>query len=229
MSRNRILTRQYQSLAREAALVTSLSGGETFVFIDEDGLLKRATHQSILGGAAQGAGTANGTGVTAVESGAGGFHKTVLTLADTPIVMADEAGVVGYGGLKVYDFPEGLIVFQGAVMDLDLTKSSAGIDDTWDGDVGLGTVTASNNATLATTEQNLVPTTATPQAVAGATTADAQSTSTEIGTVLDGTTTAIDAFLNFLVDDADHDITATAANIIANGSITMHWIQLGDN
>ena len=94
--------------------------------------------------------------------------------------------------------------------------------------MGLGTVTATSDATLATTEQNLIPTTATPQASASATTANAQSTATESGAIFDGTTTPVDVYLNLLVDDADHDVTGTATNIIVNGTITLYYANLGD-
>lgn len=176
-----------------------------------------------------GVGAVNGSGVTVVEKAMGPVVQSVITFTNFAIAMTDEAGVVAYGGAKVYDMPAGLIHFLGAVADLDLTKSSAGIIDTWDGDMGVGTVTASNNATLASTEQNLIPTTATPQAVAGATTGDGQSTDTEAGVLFDGTTTPMDVYLNFLVDDADHDVTTTPANIIVNGTLTLTWINLGDN
>ncbi len=162
--------------------------------------------------------------------GAIGTVKETITLVDVNVIMTDNVGTTAYGGLKIFDFAEGLILFHGAVLDLDLTKSSAGINDTWAGDVGLGTVTASDDATpLATTEQDLVPNTATPAATSGATTADAQSTGTESGSLFDGTTTPVDVFLNFLVDDADHDVNATPANIIVNGTITLIYTPLGDN
>jgi len=189
--------------------------------------LKRA-QQSAAGRADRG--TVAGTGVAMHEDAVGGelIEKT-LTFTNAAIALTDEAGVVAYGGLKVFDFPQGLVKFEGAVMDLALTKSSAGVNDTWDGDVGLGTITASNNATLAAAEQSLVPTTATPQAVAGTTTADAQSTDTEAGVVHDGTTTAVDMYLNFLVDDADQDVTTTPCNLIVNGTVTFSYMMLGDN
>lgn len=172
-------------------------------------------------------GTVAGTGVTVVESGSGILNKTVLTFTDVDVALTDNAGTVAYGGLKVYDFPAGAILILGAVADLDLTKSSAGVNADWDGDFGVGTVTAGNNNALATTEQNIIPTTATPQAVAGVTTANGQSTATE-NAVIDGTSTAVDAYLNILVDDADHDVTSTPCNIIVNGTLTLHWINLGD-
>lgn len=168
-------------------------------------------------------------GVQISDSASPGLFRTVITLTDADVPMVDAAGVVAYGSIKLLDLPAGAVVFMGAVADLDLTKSSAGVNDTWDGDIGVGTVAASNNATLATTEQNIIPTTATPQAVAGVTTGDCLSTSTEAATVIDGTTTPVDVYLNILVDDADHDVTTTPCNLIANGTITITWGLLGDN
>lgn len=173
-------------------------------------------------------GTANGTGVKAQNLGSGSVIKTIITCTDLTVALTDEAGVVAYLGHKLYDMPAGAIHFMGATANLALTKSSAGVNDDWDGDFALGTVTASNNATLATTEQNLIPTTATPQASSGATTATGQSTATEAGTIINGTSTAMDVYLNILVDDADHDVTSTPCNLIINGTITILWANLGD-
>lgn len=165
------------------------------------------------------------TGVVATEEGVGHNHQTVLTFTNYALPLVDAAGVVAYAGVKVWDFPEGIISIRGAVANLAITKSSAGVNADFDGDFSLGTVTASNNATLSSTEQNIIPTTPTPQAVAGATTAKGAST----GPVqLDGTTTAIDAFLNFLVDDVDQDVTTTPCNLILNGTLTITWVKLGD-
>lgn len=181
-----------------------------------------------LYGAPNAAGSPNGTGVSAKQYGGQAVQKTVISLVNAAVVLADNAGVVAYGSLKVYDMPEGLFLFLGAVADLALTKSSTGVNADWDGDVSLGTVAANNGATLATTEQNLIPTTSTPQAVSGVTTGDCKSTSTESGVIFDGTGTAVDVYLNLLVDDADHDVTGTACNLIVNGTITILWANLGD-
>lgn len=174
-----------------------------------------------------GQGTVAGTGVSSTEYGIGAIRKTVFTFTNAQVTMVDEAGVVAYGGLKIYDMPAGAIMFHGCVSDLDLTLTAAGINADWDGDFGIGTVTASNNNSLATTEQNILPTTATPQASGSATTANGQSTATE-NAVVDGTSTAVDVYFNILVDDADHDITTTPTNIILNGTITLFWTNLGD-
>lgn len=172
-------------------------------------------------------GAANGTGVSVEEFGAGPFHMTELTLDDLTVALTDEATVVAHGNHKLYDFPEGGILILGALSDLDLTKDAAGVNDTWDGDFALGTAAAAADTTLTGTEDDVLPSTATPQAVGGATTANGLSTSSEMS-VHDGTTTAKDLYLNVLVDDADHDVGATATNLIFNGTIRVFWIDLGD-
>lgn len=171
------------------------------------------------------AGTAAGTGNVATITAGDAVIKASLKLTNVAVPLVDEAGVVAYGGLKIFDFPAGTILVLGAHADLDLTKSSAGVNANWDGDFGLGTVTASNNGTLSSTEQDILPTTATPQASGGVTTANGQNAAVAF---LDGTSTAKDVFLNVLVDDADHDVTGTACNLIFNGTITLHYIILGD-
>jgi hypothetical protein len=167
------------------------------------------------------------TGVEVITETDGTNNKTTLLLKDQTVTLADEAGVVAYGGQKVFDFPAGAILVEGVTTDLDITKSSAGVNDDWDGDYAVGSVTASNNATLTATEDDMLPSTATPQASSGATTANGQSTAAE-NVVIDGTSTAVDALLNFLVDDADHNVGGTACNLIVNGKIIIHWRNLGD-
>lgn len=185
---------------------------------------KRAVRKFYEGAAGAQGGTPAGAGVS-VNASQTGYTKTVLKLVNTPVVLADNAGVVAYGSLKIFDFPEGLIGIAGASADLVVTKSSAGVIAAFDGDFGVGTVAANNGAALATTEQDIIPTTATPQAVAGVTTAKGISTAPA---QFDGTAAALDAYLNMLVDDADHDVTTTPCNLILNGTVTITWAVIGD-
>ena len=166
------------------------------------------------------------TGLTAIDRAIGSQHTVIMTFTNVDFALTDEAGVVAYTGKKVFDMPSGAYVIHGAVADLALTKSSAGVNADWDGDFSVGTVTASNNATLSSTEQNIIPTTATPQASSGATTADGVSTA---ALYLDGTATPSDIYLNFLVDDADHNVNGTACNLIVNGTLRLTYTYLGDN
>jgi hypothetical protein len=194
-------------------------------YADQSYIANITTNQPII--STDGVGAGAGSDVSVVEYGADLVHKTVFTLDEQAIALADEAATVAYAGLKIYDFPAGAVLILGSTADLALTKSSAGVNDDWDGDFGLGTATAGNDASLTNTEDDVLPTTATPQATSGETTATGQSTADE-NVVHDGTTTAKDLYLNFLVDDADQDVTGTACNLIADGTITVYWVNLGD-
>ena len=174
--------------------------------------------------------TLNGGGsCLAVEKGGAGFRSTKLVLDSFPVRMTDEAGVALYGGAKLYDFQQGAVNILSARADLNVVKSSVSnteIIAAFDGDFGVGTVTASNNATLATTEQNVIPTTATPQASAGATVADGLMAT--VPGILGDASTAIDLFLNALVDDADQNVGTTHAWLYFTGVIQFNWIDCGD-
>lgn len=198
---------------------------------DPDGQATLEAKFEELDGGSAGSGDAGapagGGSAEASEGGAGAVHQTTITLTDLELAATDDAGVGAYATHPLYTFPEGAIMMIGVVSDLDLTKDAAGINDDWDGDVGVGSTAIAGGAAPATTEQDMMPVTATPQAVGGATTANGQSTATE-NVVFDGTTTAIEAHLNLSVDDADQDTTTTPTNLIVNGTVTLTWVHLGD-
>lgn len=172
-------------------------------------------------------------GLSVKETGYGKSRRTEIVFRDVSYSVVDDAGVVGLVCNKIYDFAPGAILVKGAVADLTVLGANPagakGLNTAgdWDGDFGVGTVVGAG-ATLASTEQNIIPTTEIPQAVAFASTIKGVSTSTEAGKVLDGTGTAIDLYLNILIDDADQDATANAATLTLNGSITIDWEDLGD-
>lgn len=200
--------------------------------IYDAGNLATGIGSSSVNGYATGAanvGAKNGTGVTVKEYGFGNYRTTVFTLAAVTMALTDVAETVAYTSLKIYDFPTGHIYIQSAVADLTFTASSAGVNDDWDGDFGLGTAAAAGDASLTNTEDDIVPTTA---VAAGAEdkigVAKGTSTSAE-HVIFDGSSTAKDLYLNVLVDDADQDVTSTPANLVAAGTITLNWIFMGDN
>lgn len=174
-------------------------------------------------------GAKNGATVTVQEYGNGIVNKTVLTCTATPISVSDDAGVAQYGGVKVYDFPEGMLCIHGAVIDGSLT-GYASLIDTFDGDVALGTATATTGATLTGTEADILQSTALTQAVAEVANCDAQSIATALtesgARWLDGTATAKDMYLNFVIDDNAAHGAGTAT---FTGTISFLWSILGDN
>lgn len=186
---------------------------------------KQRGKQVFAGGSLEpGYGAKNGSTISVAEFG-GIVRKTIFTMTALPLTLAD--ATVG-AGVKIYDFPEGRLLFLGAVGAFAFTTTStlastlnAGVTINW----GIGSTTQANG-TLATTEQDILPTT---NATASATINVAGATSKGKNTAvlfLDGTTTAIDAFFNVGVATAT-DIDADAT-ITISGVLTLHWMNLGD-
>lgn len=171
-----------------------------------------------------GVGAASISTVAATEYGEGNLHKTVLTLTAVPLTLRDtEQGK----GIKIYDFPEGRILILGSTGSIAVTTTSilantlnASSTLSW----GVGTTTQANG-TVATTEQNILnASTATSSATINV--AGTAGTGYGVLAPIDGTGTAIDAYLNIGVPtgtDIDADATVTVT-----GTITITWINLGD-
>lgn len=159
---------------------------------------------------------------SAIAKGEGVLKQVVITFTDLAITITDEAGVIGYGGVKVFDFDEGNLAILGASLNLTSVAYTGGINADADGDVAVGTVTAANDADLTSTEADIIPKTTVPQATGGATTATARSTAASFH---DGTSTAKDAFLNWLIDDLDQDGGGT---VTVSGTLTLNVADYGD-
>jgi hypothetical protein len=176
-------------------------------------------------------GAKNGSTVTVKEYGDDIWHKTVLTCTDLPITLTDDAGVAQYGGVKVYDFPAGAIITQGAVIAGTFTGGVTGtIINTFGSNVALGTATATTGSTLTGTEADIMPSVANATAVAKAAAVDAVSVATALtesgARWFDGTATAKDMYLNFVVAD---DATHTSGTAKFTGTITLLWAFVADN
>jgi hypothetical protein len=171
----------------------------------------------------QAEGAKNGSTVVQEEAH-GAFHKVKLTCASLPITLADDAGNGQYGGPKVYDFPEGYIFMCGAVIDGDLTLTEAAWLDTFDGDVALGTATADDGQGQDGATVALMATNALAQAVAQV--ASVQAVGAPASQLIDGTTTPVDMFLNFEIDD---NAAHTAGGGFFTGTIEFVYCVIGDN
>jgi hypothetical protein len=188
-------------------------------------LADHAALRGVIGAETAGSagGAAAGAGAVAGNSPGDSLTKTVITMTNFTIPLVDNAGVDAHGGLKFFDFPAGVISIENAHSALAITKSSAGVNATWNGDFSIGSVVAAADATLTGTEANIIPSTSTPAGVAGVSSANGDMTTPlRAGTLA----AALDAYLNVLVDDADHDVTTTPCNLIFNGTITIWWRNL---
>lgn len=163
-------------------------------------------------------------GLEVSEQGIGPVRKTVLTLKDFVLNVTDATTAGAHGSQKLYDFPEGHIKIIGAHAKWDsIVAGSGGIGNSAEIDIGVGTVAAStSDETLSSTEQNIV-TKADISLSNGAGSGDAVNT-TDLA--LDGSSTAIDAFLNVAVTAATSDSDDT---LTISGIITIHWVLLGDD
>lgn len=161
--------------------------------------------------------------VVATEKGVCQMHHTRLNLTSMLITVGNTTGV-SFGGTKMYDFPEGRIFLMGSLLDLAAPGlSNAGnatpIDGDDNGDVAMGT-TVAGDGTLTGTDVDFCPSTAYAMdtAVTAALAAAAQ---------FDGTSTAIDVYLNMLIDDAD--VGNGASDILEiTGDVNLTWFNLGD-
>lgn len=171
-------------------------------------------------------------GIKATECGTGAVRQTVLTFTNTPVVTGNTTGA-SFGSAKIYDFPKGRIAVLGVTayftqITFNTTAGTNGdIAGGGSGDFSIGS-TATADATLATTDVDMLPSTAMLDPfvtgvgrsnVVGALAAAAQ---------FDGTTTAIDAYLNVIIDDADVSDAAASDNVYFTGTVTITWINLGD-
>jgi hypothetical protein len=162
--------------------------------------------------------------VTATEKGDGVFRQTTLTLSAVPLTVRDtEQG----GGVQIYTFPAGRIGHIGSSASLAVTTTSAlasTLNASKTCQIGMGTVTQAN-ATLATTEQDLINNTA---FTSSATVDVASATVAGVGlgslTPHDGTSTAIAGFLNVAVATAE-DIDADAT-VTVSGTITLTYVVI---
>ena len=179
-------------------------------------------------GTLTGVSSTSGTGTistsTAADTDYGNMRKTVLTMADVPLLITcDEDETNAWGSVKLYDFPAGRLLIHGVTVSgvlLDLDTDTIPIVS--GGDWAIGTVAASSNV-LTSTMVDFAPSTSLDPLSYTGTTALAASAQ------MDGTTTAKDLYFNFGLDQDDFLFaTNNPATNSVSGVITIHWTNLGD-
>ena len=153
--------------------------------------------------------------------------KTHIVVRDKTLTVDGAAGI-GFGSLVIGDFPQGNILILGAVGYMQFTgPTSANLDDTWEGDFGIGTTPASD-ATITTTDINIVGSTALAAATAEASPRTrGTSNTTDLDHIVDNTDDSLEINLNLLVDDAN--IGADDLDFTVNGEVTISYVMLGND
>ncbi len=172
------------------------------------------------------------TGLSVVERGNAGIHKTILTLADVEMVSTDSTTSGAHTSQSLYTFPEGHIVILGAHMVFPLGKIEAlnaggdGYIDAANLGIGVGSASVVDALGLTTTEENICA-----EADVDLTTLTSDAIESSINSALvplDGSAAAIVAYLNSsTLADGDHD---TAADVLkVSGTITILWSNIGND
>ena len=169
------------------------------------------------------AGAKNGSAVTATFANPKPFAVT-LTLANLSVPIINGNGGAGTnwtGGVKIYDFPEGLLDIEAVLVSDVIMATSMVVAVTEGGDWALGTAIEAGDTLATATAVDLCP----------ATSCDTWATTNSgylaAGTNFDGTATAIDAYFNVSVDSGD--ISATTTVIVSSASITITGKMCGDD
>lgn len=150
--------------------------------------------------------------------------KQVVKVKNGVITVSGATGV-GFGTLVIGDLPEGNILFLGAVSYFQFTKLAAtGVQDTFDGDYGVGSTPASD-ATITAGDVDIAASAALGAATAGASPRVRSSGATQA--VLDNTDGSLELNLNLLIDDAN--ISADTQTLTVNGELYISYIVLGDD
>ncbi len=161
-----------------------------------------------------------------------GIVKDIFRIkAKTVTLTEDTGGQPAWATLQVGDFPEGNILFLGAVAYFQFAGSGSDADlgDTWAGDFGVGTTPSTDDTTpLVTTFEDIVKTTQLAAATAEVSPRTrGVSTDGEAGVIYNNTDGSLELNLNILVDAAD--ITGDDSVLTINGELYVSYVVLGDD
>lgn len=151
--------------------------------------------------------------------------------AKTVTLTEDAGGQPAWATLIVGDFPEGNILFLGAVAYFTFAGSGADGDlaDTWEGDFAVGTTPSTDDTTpLATTMDDITATQAIPAATAEVSPrARGVSLVADTGLIYNNTDGSLELNLNMLVDAAD--ISGDDSVLTIDGELYIVYVVLGDD
>ena len=142
------------------------------------------------------------------------------------LTLSLDGAIIGFGSAVLTALPEGNFVLLGCVCNLQFDSVDADVAATWEGDYSVGT-TATADSTLATTEIDIIASTAIAAATAKLSPITrGASSATENSAVFDNTDGSLELNLNMLMDDAD---IADDADMIVNGTVHLAIVMLGDD
>jgi hypothetical protein len=161
-------------------------------------------------------------GVTVAETGDGVTHLTTFTFSSFEVKITDSGANGAHRGTKIYDFPAGYIKADAVLSDLDITCNDDGLTATATHEFGVGTTAvAADNDALTATEEDIL----TGVAADLSSSEIALNTQDAVDDEFDGTTTAVDMYLNMVF--AANDATASDTCSVT-GTLNVVWVNAGD-
>ncbi|MFA4826456.1 MAG: hypothetical protein WC593_15000 [Methanoregula sp.] len=213
----------YMGIQSDFGPTTDITKKETIWLKEQNGV-----HVEQRRSSAQGVGAVVLGKAVATESQDGFVNKTVLELTLTGANDLDMADGADKGaGVKVYDFPAGRIMLLGAIFDGHLVSNdcfNASPNDVYKFGVGSVDATSASDGDLTGTEQDIIPA-QTVDSVGNTVLTNAVKAALASSAQFDGTTTALDVYVNAAVLDAS---TTKAMTLAITGFLTLYWINLGD-
>ncbi|TPJ76881.1 hypothetical protein FJ422_29680 [Mesorhizobium sp. B2-6-3] len=165
-------------------------------------------------------------GLACKVSGQGGAYRLEFTMTNMKVTVTD---VLAYASQKLFDFVDGKIRIKGGTatftFGVDTVRAST-INDSASLTWGIGSAAASS-ITLATTMQNVVAVTTRTLTGAAATPSPASAADVAAAATLDGTSAAIDLYMNFAFA-TNTDIDADGI-LSVNGKLILFVENWGDN
>lgn len=152
------------------------------------------------------------------------LRKQLVTVRDQVIAVSATGNAIGFGSGVISDFPQGNVLFLGAVgyMQFSGSGSDANLVDTWEGDFGVGT-TPAGDATLTAADVDIIASTALAAATAEVGPRTRGTGVTQA--IFDNTDDSLEINLSVLIDAAD--ITDDqSVNLTVNGELELLYSML---
>lgn len=148
--------------------------------------------------------------------------KLTIPITNLALTVAGVTGI-GFGSVPIRGLPEGNVLLLGAVSNIQVNTSDAGVIANWTGSFSIGT-TANTDTALAGTEVDIIPATTITAATAKLSPVIRGAQGSQ--SVVDNTNNNTNMNLNLLIDDAS---ISSNAPVVVNGFLAIAYIVLGDD
>lgn len=219
-------------MAHENTLITRDLSGDRLTIkaggtlrIDDDAILEIADGVNFVPAIGAGA-IVEEDGIDPADEFIGQVHHTRITLDGLVITTTDATTSGAHGSQDLYTFPRGNIYVIGGTTDLTIVGDGVGLGASAAVVGAVGSVAAAADATLSSTEADIIPSTVSTLSTSTGHMRGKSTTPKMFDNTTTTNATQAKAKLNFAVPDAG---TSADGSLTVTGTVDIHWINLGDN